>query len=552
MSSRRSSQFWWPVSVTLLFATLPYLWGWFFAVDRHYVWVNRNLDDNMVYLAWMRQAADGALFFANRWTAEAHPSIYTNLLFWLMGRLSGITHIPLIGVFHVTRILASVALMGTVWYATAHWLGARYQRLAMWVVGTSAGLGWLFVYSGMKDMTAPIDSWQPEAITFLSMYLNPLFVVGLLLILATNLLLWLSLERKQARWAVYAGLCALILGNVHSYDVIPLLMTWLLFGVCLAIWHREQIKTYAVHGVIAAAIALPSIAWQYAVYLHDPVFHERAGSSTPAPEIWWVLFGFGFLLPLALVGLIKQHLAERLSSSHLLLTCWGIAGVATQYLPRLLHLIGFDVPMNFERKMVMGAHIPIALLATMGIIYLIQNQQSLSRKLAVPVLLLLLSLSNLLWIYRDCNLLWYNAANTGLHQPYIEANRWQSFNKLSQFIKPDDVVLCPVSMGVFLPVQFGARTYAGHWSETPDFPTKMHEILRFYNPLTTDETRSVFLQSTDIKWVVSFHGRPLWESISLERPFDSLSPLSQAGMKVKYRDAELTLFEVNHEDKSKQ
>ncbi|MHB1460600.1 MAG: hypothetical protein ACYC1M_04885 [Armatimonadota bacterium] len=550
MSSRRSSHFWWPVGLTLLLAAIPYLWGWFLAVDRHYVWINHNLDDNMVYLAWMRQAADGAFFLTNRWTAESHPSMYTNLLFWLMGRLSGITHIPLIGMFHFTRIALSVALMGTVWLATAHWMGVKYQRLTMWLVGLSAGLGWLFTDDRPKVMLAPIDAWQPEAITFLSIYLNPLFVTGLLLILATNLLLWLSLHRQQARWAVYAGLCALLLGNIHSYDVIPLTVTWLLYGLCLLIWHRDQIKRYLLYGMITAVIALPSVIWQYAVYKLDPVFHERAGSYTPAPEIWWVLLGFGFLIPLALIGLYRQHRAERLSSSHLLLACWSVAALGTQYIPKLLKYIGVDAPLNFERKMVMGAHIPLAILAAMGVVYLIQKQHSLSQKVAIPVLLLLLSLSNMVWIYHDCRLLWYNIANTGLHQPYIDAKRWSSFIGLRQYIKPDDVVLCPVSMGVFLPVEFGARTYAGHWSETPYFADKMHDIISFYNPGTTDDRRNAFLNGSQIKWVISFHGKQTLEEMSLQHPFDRLPAVNGNSMSVKYSDTELTLFEVDDEGKS--
>ena len=549
MTERRSSHFWWPVCAILLLTALPYIWGWFIAVDRHYVWINRNLDDNMVYLAWMRQAADGSFFFTNRWTAETHPSLYTNLLFWLMGITAKITHIPLVGVFHITRILGTVGLLGMVWFAAKQWLGVRYQRLVIWVVGTSAGFGWLFIDNRPKDMVAPIDAWQPEAITFLSVYLNPLFVISLILIICTNLFLWLSLEHRQLKWACIAGLCAFLLGNIHSYDVIPIAVTWVIYGVTIAVKSREDIKRFLLHSLTCALIASPSVIWQYLVYKHDPVFHARVGTSTPAPAVYWVILGFGLLLPLAIIGLYKQKKQACLSSSHYFLLSWTIAGLFTQYIPHIIRAIGIAAPLNFERKMVMGVHIPICLLASIGIMMILQKQQSLSRNLALPVLLLFMSLSNLVWIYRDGNLLYYNVSNTGLHQPYIEPNRWTAFNKLQQFIKRDDVVLCPVSMGVFIPVQFGARTYAGHWSETPDFPAKMKDLLRFYNPTSSDLERKQFLMNnSSIRWVVSFHGQPLWEQISLQRPFDNIPENNQIGLRAIYTDSELTLFEVNHDE----
>ena len=70
------------------------------------------------------------------------------------------------------------------------------------------------MFMGCRAPSAPVDMWQPEAITFLSIYLNPLFLAGLILMLWSVYYLTLAERFGKLRYAVYAGLCLLILGNV--------------------------------------------------------------------------------------------------------------------------------------------------------------------------------------------------------------------------------------------------------------------------------------------------------------------------------------------------
>ena len=51
------------------------------------------------------------------------------------------------------------------------------------VICFSAGLGWIPGLWETGSLGGPVDKWQPEAITFLSLYIFPLFIVSLLLMI---------------------------------------------------------------------------------------------------------------------------------------------------------------------------------------------------------------------------------------------------------------------------------------------------------------------------------------------------------------------------------
>ena len=80
--------------------------------------------------------------------------------------------------------------------------------------------------------TGSVDIWQPEAITFLSIYLNPLFLAGLLLMLGLVLLAGACAARGQGAIRGIRGLHLLVLGNVHTYDVLTVACVWTAYLAC--------------------------------------------------------------------------------------------------------------------------------------------------------------------------------------------------------------------------------------------------------------------------------------------------------------------------------
>ena len=213
-------------AVIVLLSSVPYLYGlantppgW------HFVGLTHNIDDGAVYLSWMRQAADGGFFIRNLYTTEPQLAIQFNLLFLIMGWFAAITRLPLIWVFHIFRAGLGICLIWAIWrFAKLFMDDPNERRILIPLVGLSAGVGWLIPGNGPP--TGPVDTWQPEAITFLSIYLNPLFLAGLILMIGA--FYWLVLAHRTGcpACAALAGASLLLLGNIHTYDVFTVACVW--------------------------------------------------------------------------------------------------------------------------------------------------------------------------------------------------------------------------------------------------------------------------------------------------------------------------------------
>ncbi|MES2461335.1 MAG: hypothetical protein V4671_12195, partial [Armatimonadota bacterium] len=162
-------------ALTLLLASLPYLYGWLTTPAGHvYTGFTYNIDDGAVYLAWMREAARGQFFIHNPFSVEPQRDVLFNLFYYLLGSIVRFTGLGPMVVYQAARVIlgglllwASMALIRETLTAPA----ARKAAYALLCVG--AGLGWLWQLESPEQ--GPVDLWQPEAITFLSLYFSPLF-----------------------------------------------------------------------------------------------------------------------------------------------------------------------------------------------------------------------------------------------------------------------------------------------------------------------------------------------------------------------------------------
>src|SRR5262249_16355960 len=152
------------------------------------------------------------------------------------------------------------------------------RRVAFWFTAFSAGFGWLFPLQKPVEQSV-VDLWQPESVTFLCLYVNGLFCAALALMVGLYLLL-LGPEDQDATagWGrvAGAGLLGLVLGNIHSYDVITVTGVWAAYVAVRGIAARRFPTRTVVDACVAGLVALPSTLYQYYLYRTDPVFHLRA------------------------------------------------------------------------------------------------------------------------------------------------------------------------------------------------------------------------------------------------------------------------------------
>jgi len=500
---RADRKAWAIILAVVLFTLLPYLFGAWLSLGRKYFWINHNIDDHCVYLAWIRQAWEGHFFFENRFTTDPQPRLSTNLFFWAIGTIARWTGLPELFLFHAARMGLGIVWLWMLWLLYKRLLPDGARMPALWLACVSAGLGWLF----WRDVgiNAPIDTWQVEAFTFLSLYLNPLFVVGTLLMTACIYDLWQAVQERRWIYTVRAGIWALLVGNIHSYDVIQVAGAWLAFlGVSSVVQRRFDAQRW-VMVLTAGGIGLPTVAYQYWLYRVDPIFRHRADVPTSAPPLWHVLAGYAPLLILAAVAVWATVRARRhREDAFLLLLCWAIVGIGLQYLPRIFAAVGIHLPMNFERKMVMGAHLPLCALAGWGLWLLVRHLPARRALLVTALVIALTTPSNVRWLIRDAHNLIRNMANTGMHRAYMEPEEWEAIQWLARNTSPQEAVLTFPSFGVFIPPFAGNRVYAGHWGETPQFAERLRETLRFLDARRSDEERYELLRRAKTKYIVAF------------------------------------------------
>ncbi len=565
------------ILLALVLSTIPYLLGFLQSHGRHYMWLGYNLDDACVYLSWMRQAMHGSLQQHNLFTTDSQPAMLANPLFYTLGVIAGLTHLQPITMFHVSRLVFGAIMLYTGWRLICELLDDRAaRRWAMLLLCFGAGFGWipgLWPSAGGSIFSTPVDTWQPEAITFLSLYLSPLFTFSMWLQIAVMLQLVRSHRQQSMRCAVFAGIGGAVIGLSHTYDIVGIAFTWLAYLAVCTFRNRQAVAGDILRATVAGVITLPGvavIAWE----LHtNKVFHDRAAVATLSASPVWVLMGYGLLFILALIPVISVAKSNNHSSnlddsatqtkpgnqstdSVLFLVCWATMQIAVAYLP-----------VAFQRKMLQGEHIPIAILAGAGAAWLFgQMTRSTPQFRAVcqTVLLVVCALTNVRFLLRDVKDASADQVQTGQQRPYLtngelQAIQWIKKNTpATAAIQPlpwvrlittpsgaEKIAPTDMSDACFLPGMTDRHVYCGHWGETPDYGGKLARIVRFALPTTTDAHRIAMLRRMRVQYIVFTQKDPGDTSAPQLAPmFCGLIPVPAYLQRV-YGNARADVYRVN-------
>ena len=487
----------WAIAAVFV-SSIVYGWGWLITPSEfQFLGLTHNIDDGAVYLSWMRQAADGHFFIRNLFTNQAQAGGQFNVLFLLMGNCARLLHLPLITAFHLFRCASAIVLVWSVWRFSKLFLDDSYsRRLLIPILCFSSGVGWLL---GGKPPTGPVDVWQPEAITFLSVYLNPLFLAGLILMVWSLYHLTLAERNGRVSNAVWAGVCLLLLGNVHTYDVVTVACVWVCHLVVLAIVRRAVPVRGLVLSVIVGFIAVPSVAYQFYVYSIDLVLHARANSPALSPPVWSYFAGYGLVLVGAAAGAVLSIMRHKVrqadhrlaSDKRLLLIVWSVVGFVLPY-----------VPVAQQRKLVMGLHIPLCILCAYALSRLLSGRPKWIMGAAAAVFVGFTAVGNMAFLSSDEALL--SKGRTATHYfAYMPSEELDAMRYLRENAEREDTVFAPPTFALFTPAFTGCRVYYGHWSETPDHERKFAEWSRFVRHGADDKSKERIFKSTGSEFYVS-------------------------------------------------
>ena len=461
-------------------ASLPYVVAWLVTPTGYqYSGLLINPLDGLSYLAKMGQGAGGAWLFRLPFTSEAHEPVLIYTHYLALGHLApGGSPVKLVGIYHLTRVLAGFALLVAVYGAAAVVTPEiRQRRLILLFVGLSSGMGWLT--GGAPDLAVP------EAITFPSLLVNAHF--GLTMLLMLLLIFGITLAGASRGWwviAVVGGGCLTMI-QPYAVPVVGLSAgSWVLLQrVRERRWPRISLGRLLVFGMTA----LPLLLYFLWVTRTNPrIGAWMAQNVTPSPPIGQWLVGYGLLGPLAAAGV--WQLARHSSPAGRLLLCWLGAQLGMMLLPIAL-----------QRRLSTGLHMPLAFLAAIGWYQVVLLRRSARRfKLMTTGLLLIAFPSNLLLMLAGVSAV----ADRNPHLVMTDA-QWEAMTWLRENIPPETVVLADEDLGALVPAWGGgARVVYGHPFETLNAQVRLSEINDFYSGVMTADEQIDFLRRFGVQIVI--------------------------------------------------
>ncbi|MCH9000367.1 MAG: c-type cytochrome biogenesis protein CcmI [Proteobacteria bacterium] len=245
-------------------------------------------------------------------------------------------------------------------------------------------------------------------------------------------------------------------------------------------------------GILAAfaiMMALPLAAGSLYLGLGSPGVVERPFADRPAAV---VAVGVA-------VAVSKKDVGWNL------LWSWAMVGLVAPYFPAL-----------FQRKMSMMLVVPWAILGAIGLAAELQRLERQPRNLVAALALAAVCMTSVFWLRRDLELARLGVSKTLMHNTYLTRDEAQVVEILDEVEGSPGVLAMPGAMHPELgnpaylndlaPVLSGlagAYSYAGHWSETPDYLERRNEATRFYIADASTEERRATLREWGIEYVVA-------------------------------------------------
>src|SRR6202158_3351707 len=184
-------------------------------------------DDANTYLAKMRQGWEGAWAWQNRYTTESSSSAYLFMFWILLGHLAALLHLPLIAVFHLARVGAAFALMGSAWLFISLFIEDRSaRRFAFFFVAIGLGMGLVIQAIGhpviLGHQTDTLDLRMPELTAFYSVLALPHFAWSGVFAGVGAALTLKAIQRGSLGLAALAG--GAWLGQASIHPQMPIMM----------------------------------------------------------------------------------------------------------------------------------------------------------------------------------------------------------------------------------------------------------------------------------------------------------------------------------------
>lgn len=462
----------------IFFITAPYLLASFAQGKQHVFggFLLNPLDGNS-YLAKMMQGWSGKWEFELPYTANPGSGVYLFLFYITLGHVARILNLPVLFIFHASRVLASIFLF----FAVDQIINSLFpdsadkREKAILLCFTGAGLGWLVMFSGYL----PSDFWVAELFPFLSCYVNPHFPLGLALI--CWIFVFSMKEGKKVENYFLILFVSLALAIILPFGVIvalSALLTYTGFNYFL----KKRLAIIETGLIIIGGT--PMLIYQYWVTLKHPILNQwNAQNVTATPPAWDLILSCAPAIFIAGWFVVKNWKLIMENNYSRLMVAWLVSGILL-----------LSIPFNLQRRFLTALYIPISLLAIYGITTLGSKGGKGSQ-----------------WIWRsfyissimsNVFILILAVFSIFSHQPsiYISTSDSQAFSWMQMHLKPDSIILASPETGLRIPAFTYMKVVYGHPYETIKAEAMKKSVVAFYEEMSKEQAIA-YIQNNHVKYV---------------------------------------------------
>lgn len=523
---------WWS-AVTLILASLPIYVGYLIADETHiFIGTVHRTQDIISYFSKIQQGFNGSWAFYLPYTSEPHPAIpFLYLPYLFLGHLAHWAGLSAPLIYHSTRILTGAFLLWAAYRFIAFVLPDPAWRWTAFLLTTvTGGFGWLVLLvtrSVAPGGMTPMDLWPLEFYTFSILLSAPHMMLGVALFLIVIQQIATYWETKSLSPLAGATLAALAQGFM-----LPFLPP--IYGAALGLswlWERRWrggnlITAGAV--IWAVLLPLPLVLYYWLQLQRHPVWVSIVTQdSAPSPAPWHFVIGYGLAGLLAIPGCRWTWQS-------------GPRGRLVIFVV-VISLVFAYIPMTFQRRLTTGAHVPLCILAAVGLhtwlIPLWQKERSTSpirqpgHEGAIHLVIVALSALSTIYLLASMLLICFLRAPGFFLPPDTFAGlRW-----LARETPRDAAILSAFNTGTLIPAETGRRAFWGHVIETPFVAQKEAVAKHFFTGTTSHAERQRLLDQYHLTYF--FYG-PTEQGLGDFEP--DLAPYLQP----VFRQGNVTIYEV--------
>lgn len=471
-----------------------------------------NSQDTYTYLSFIEQAKAGHLTFKNLYTSEAQPYSLIRPSYLALGKLAALTGQSSLLAYHLGRVILSILFLFFLWKFIRNFMSSEHDQFLIYLLAiTSSGLGGMLY----KWIPNSIDLWVPESNTFFMLGEAPHFILSQLLMILGFEAFIIYLKNHRPSSLLISSLVFLALSFEHPFNLVVIIPVLTLVGW----WQKISWKKL----ILVLLAPLLGLGYQYYLTTESPILSAwqlQNSLLTPSPIL--VFTGYGLLTILGLIGLERLLADDKLSAGQKLLIVWVVVTGIALYLP-----------LNFQRRLIEGVHLPLSILSGYGLLFLSKKLKRSQQNLAHTIILVILAITSVFMTAYDFKMI--NQDSSDSYYYYLHSGEMKALNWLKEHSQEDDVILSSSYLGNLIPGLIDRPVYLGHRVQTIDWDQKSQNLDNFVRNYSHDYNAQ-FLSSNHLKYV--FLGRG---DILLRNGFN---PDNYPELKQIYNQAGVLIYQV--------